>query len=315
MATEGIRLGRPGLTVPVNPPANEVDEVDLVPVQTYWQLVRRRFFQNKLAVIALFLMAALVIASIAFPIIGGDAWFKTSLLHHPGEPWTIAAPLGYDNLGINIFMRLMRGLQTSLSIGFFAVLIIAGIGTAVGSVAGYVGGRIDNLLMRMIDIVLSLPGFFLVLMFVAFLGSGSVLVIIFAIGLTGWTTAARLVRAEFLRLRESDFVQAAKALGASDTRIVIRHMIPSALAPVVVAATLGIADSVVLEAALSFLSFGLRPPEASLGNMLTSAQDYFYRQPLWIYFPGITLILVVLAASFLGDGLRDALDPRQRIEA
>jgi peptide/nickel transport system permease protein len=152
-------------------------------------------------------------------------------------------------------------------------------------------------------------------MFVAFLGSGSVLVIIFAIGLTGWTTAARLVRAEFLRLRESDFVQAAKALGASDSRIVIRHMVPSALAPVVVAATLGIADSVVLEAALSFLGFGLRPPEASLGNMLTSAQDYFYRQPLWIYFPGITLILVVLAASFLGDGLRDALDPRQRIEA
>ena len=247
MATEGIRLGRPGLSLPVNPPADEIDEVDLVPVQTYWQLVRRRFFQNKLAVIALFLMAILVIFSIAFPILGGDAWFKTSLTNKAGQPWTIAAPLGYDNLGINIWFRLMRALQTSLSIGFFAVLIIAGIGTLVGSISGYVGGRVDNLLMRMIDIVLSLPGFFLVLMFVAFLGQGSVLVIIFAIGLTGWTTAARLVRAEFLRLRESDFVQAAKALGASDTRIVIRHMIPSALAPVVVAATLGIADSVVLD--------------------------------------------------------------------
>jgi peptide/nickel transport system permease protein len=315
MATDGIRLGTPGLSLPVGTPAGEVDEVDLVPVQTYWQLVRRRFLQNRLAVLALFLMAILIVASIAFPIIGGDSWFKTSLIHNSKEGVSLAAPLGYDNIGINIWFRLMKALQTSLSIGFFAVLIIAGIGTLVGSIAGYAGGRLDNVLMRFVDIVLSLPGFFLVLMFVAFLGSGSALVIIFAIGLTGWTTAARLVRAEFLRLRESDFVQAAKALGASDRRIVIRHMIPSALAPVVVASTLGIADSVVTEAALSFLGFGLRPPEASLGNMLTNAQDYFYRQPLWIYYPGITLILVVLAASFLGDGLRDALDPRQRIEA
>jgi peptide/nickel transport system permease protein len=296
-------------------PADDFDEVDLVPVQTYWQLVRRRFFQHRMAVMALFLMAILIASSIIFPIVGGDAWGKTSLVHGPKDPVSLAAPLGYDNVGINIFFRLMKALQTSLIIGFFAVLIIAGIGTTVGSIAGYVGGWVDNLMMRFVDIVLSLPTFFLVIMLVAFMGSGNVLVIIFAIGLSGWTTAARLVRAEFLRLREADFVQAAKALGASDRRIVIRHMIPSAMAPVVVASTLGIADSVVTEAALSFLSFGLRPPEASLGNMLTGAQDYFYRQPLWVYYPGIVLILVVLAASFLGDGLRDALDPRQRIEA
>src|SRR5262245_49088605 len=117
MATEGMRLGRPGLTVPVNPPANEIDEVDLVPVQTYWQLVRKRFFQNKLAVFGLFLMTVLISFSIAFPILGGDAWFKTSLTQKAGDPWTIAAPLGYDNLGINIWFRLMRALQTSLSIG------------------------------------------------------------------------------------------------------------------------------------------------------------------------------------------------------
>ena len=291
-------------------PAGEYDEVDLVPVQTYWQLVRRRYFQNRMAVMALFLMAGLITAAIVFPIIGGDAWAKTNLTRGPSDPISITAPLGYDNLGINIFFRLMKALQTSLIIGFFAVLIIAGIGTTVGSIAGYAGGWIDNALMRFVDIVLSLPGFFLVLMLVAFMGSGNVFVIVFAIGLTGWTTAARLVRAEFLRLRESDFAQAAKALGASDRRIVVRHMIPSALAPVVVASTLGIADSVVTEAALSFLGFGLRPPEASLGNMLTNAQEYFYRHPLWIWYPGIMLILVVLAASFLGDGLRDALDPR-----
>lgn len=310
MATsEGIR---PGGAVPADA---DYDEVDLVPVQTYWQLVRRRFLQNRMATLALILMAILIASAIIFPIVGGDAWFKTNLDRGPKDPVSWTAPLGYDNLGINIFFRLMKALQTSLIIGFLAVLIISVIGTAIGSISGYAGGWVDNLLMRFVDIVLSLPTFFLVLMLVAFLGSGSALVIIFAIGLTGWTTAARLVRAEFLRLRESDFVQAAKALGASDRRIIVRHMVPSAMAPVVVAATLGIADSVVTEAALSFLGFGLKPPEASLGNMLTGAQDYFYRQPLWIWYPGITLILVVLAASFLGDGLRDALDPRQRLEA
>jgi peptide/nickel transport system permease protein len=297
------------------PPEGGIDEVDLSPVRTYWQLVRTRFLHHRLAATAVVLMGILVFAAVFFPIVGGDSWFKTSLIHGPKDPVSLDAPLGYDNIGINIFYRLMKALQTSLMIGGVAVLIIAIIGTAVGSIAGYVGGAVDNALMRVVDIVLSLPTFFLVIMFVAFLGSGNVLVIIFAIGLTGWTTAARLVRAEFLRLREAEFVEAAKALGASDRRIVTRHMIPGAMAPVVVAATLGIADAVVTEAALSFLGFGLLPPEASLGNMLTNAQDYFYRQPLWIYYPGITLILVVIAASFIGDGVRDALDPRQRLEA
>jgi peptide/nickel transport system permease protein len=294
--------------------STEIDEVDLTPVRTYWQLVRLRFSRHRLAVIALILMVILVTLSIAVPILSGDAWAKTSL-KLINKPATLIAPFGYDNLGINIFARLMRGLQTSLFIGFAAVVVIAGIGVTVGSISGYFGGWVDNVLMRLVDIVLSIPTFFLIVMLVAFWGTGNVWVIIISIGLTGWTTAARLVRAEFLSLRESDFVQAARALGASDRRIVVRHMIPSALAPVVVAATLGIADSVVTEAALSFLGFGINPPEASLGNMLTKAQDYFYRAPLQAWYPGVTLVLVVLAASFLGDGLRDALDPRQRVES
>jgi len=152
-------------------------------------------------------------------------------------------------------------------------------------------------------------------MLVAFFGQGDMRVIILAIGLIGWTLAARLVRAEFLHLRETDFVQAARALGASPVRIIIRHMLPSAIAPVIVAATLGIADSVVTESTLSYLGFGINPPNASLGNMLSDAQEYLFRQPILIYYPAVTLILLVLAASFLGDGLRDALDPRQRLEA
>jgi peptide/nickel transport system permease protein len=294
--------------------APAVDEVDLAPVRTYWQLVRQRFVRHRLAVIAFFLMAILIIAALAIPFLSGDAWKETSL-ERINQPRSITAPLGYDNLGINTFARLMKGLQTSLFIGFSAVVVIVLIGVTVGAMAGYFGGWADNALMRLVDIVLSIPTFFLILMLVAFWGTGNTWVIIIAIGLTGWTTAARLVRAEFLSLREADFVQAARALGAGDRRIVVRHMIPSAMAPVVVAATLGIADSVVIEAALSFLGFGITPPEASLGNMLTKAQDFFYRDPLLAWYPGITLILVVLAASFLGDGLRDALDPRQRIES
>lgn len=290
-----------------------VDEVDLTPVRTYWQLVRQRFVRHRLAVIAFFLLSFLVIASIAIPFLTGNAWARTDLTLI-NKPPSLIAPLGYDHLGTNTFARLMKGLQTSLFIGLSAVTVIVVIGITVGSIAGFFGGWVDNALMRFVDIVLSIPTFFLIVMLVAFWGTGNVWVIIIAIGLTGWTTAARLVRAEFLSLREADFVQAARALGASDRRIVVRHMIPSALAPVVVAATLGIADSVVVEASLSFLGFGINPPEASLGNMLTGAQDFFYRNPLLAWYPGVTLVLVVLAASFLGDGLRDALDPRQRVE-
>ena len=304
-STQVTRL--PGSAAPA------VDEVDLTPVRTYWQLVRQRFVRHRLAVIAFFLMIILVAMALLIPWLSGDAWKETSL-ERINQPPSLGAPLGYDNLGINMFARLMKGLQTSLFIGFSAVMVIVLIGVPFGAIAGYFGGWADNALMRMVDIVLSIPTFFLILMLVAFWGTGNAWVIIIAIGLTGWTTAARLVRGEFLSLREADFVQAGKALGAGDRRIMTRHMLPSAMAPVVVAATLGIADSVVIEAALSFLGFGITPPEASLGNMLTNAQDYFFRDPLLAWYPGITLVLVVLAASFLGDGLRDALDPRQRIE-
>jgi peptide/nickel transport system permease protein len=151
-------------------------------------------------------------------------------------------------------------------------------------------------------------------MIVGFLGKGSATVVIIAIGLTGWTLACRLVRAEFLKLRDADFVQAARALGANRVRIAVRHMLPAALAPVVVAATLGIADSVVAEAALSFLGFGISPPDASLGNLLKNFQEDLQIRPWLLVYPSVAIVLIVLAASFLGDGLRDALDPRQRIE-
>lgn len=298
----------------------DLDELDTTPVRTYWQLARQRFLRNRLAVVGLVVLATLVVGSLVIPALTGDAWSRAALSKVNGPPeigWSetgelIFAPLGYSEIGQNVFARVAKATGTSLSIGVAAVFIILGLGVGIGAVAGYFGGWIDNLLMRLVDIVLSLPTLFIILALVSFWGGGSIWVIIIAIGITGWTTAARLVRAEFLRLRDIDYIQAARALGASPLRIVARHMLPPALAPIIVAATLGVADSVVVEAALSFLGFGISQPEASLGNMLTEANTYFFRNPWLVAWPGIVLIAIVMSAAFLGDGLRDALDPRQR---
>jgi peptide/nickel transport system permease protein len=292
-----------------------VDEVDLTPIRTYWQLVRRRFVRHRLAVIALFIMVVLVTLAIVIPLTTGNGYAATSLSKTMQPPFrNLAQPLGTNQIGQDMWLRLMKALQTSLFIGFMAVAIIGTVGVTLGAIAGFFGGWIDNVIMRVVDVVLSLPVFFLIVMIVAFFGKGDATVVIIAIGLTGWTLACRLVRAEFLALREADFVQAARALGANNRRIAVRHMLPSALAPVVVASTLGIADSVVAEAALSFLGFGISPPAASLGNLLKNFDEDILVRPVLLIWPSVTIVLVVLAASFLGDGLRDALDPRQRIE-
>jgi peptide/nickel transport system permease protein len=296
-------------------------EIDRTPVRTYWQLVRQRFVKHRLAVMAVIMLIILAAFAIIVPTVSGDAWTKTQLFRDDAPPelfnedgeFTFAV-LGYNENGQNLFARLGKATQTSLLIGLAAVIIIVVIGVFIGSIAGFVGGWMDNLLMRFVDIMLSLPALFVILMITAFFGQGNVMVVILAIGLTGWTTAARLVRAEFLSLREVDYVQAARALGANPQRIILRHMLPPAMAPIVVAATLGIADSVVVESALSFLGFGIGRDSASLGTMLQNALDYFNSGPLKVVYPGVVLILIVLSASFLGDGLRDALDPRQRVE-
>ena len=292
----------------------EIDEVDLVPVRTYWQMVRERFMQHRLAVMSLVILAVLIVFSIAVPALTGDAYRRSNLAYVDAGP-SLTAPLGYNEIGQNQSVALMKATQNSLIIGFVSVLIIGSIGSLVGSIAGYAGGWVDNLLMRAVDVVLSLPFFVLILIIVAFFGVGDVRVIIIAIGITGWTVAARLVRAEFLRIREADYVQAARALGVGHRRIIVRHMLPSAMAPLVVACALGVADAIITEAALSYLGFGIARPEPSLGNMLNNAREYFYANPERIFYPGILLILLVLCASFLGDGLRDALDPRQKVKA
>jgi peptide/nickel transport system permease protein len=304
-----VRAGTGALPLP-----DDVDEVDLVAVRTYWQLVRQRFLRHRLAVIAVVLLTILIAISIAIPVATGIAYQRSSLtLIDDGS--TLQAPLGYNEIGQNLFLRLTKATQTSLIIGFASVLLIGIIGATVGSIAGYFGGWVDNVLMRIVDIVLSLPFLFLVLIIVSFFGIRDIRVIVLAIAFAGWTTAARLVRAEFLQLREADFVAAAKALGASPRRIIVRHMLPGAMAPLVVALSLGVADAIIGESALSFLGFGIAPPEVSLGQMLQNYREYFYSDSERILYPAVVLIAIVMCASFLGDGLRDALDPRQRVES
>lgn len=298
---------------------DDTEDLDRTEVRTYWQLARRRFVRHRLAVLGAITLSFLIVASLVVPFIAGETLtVSASRSFAPPEVFSengelTLALLGYGRTGASHFGLLMAATGTSLMIGFAAVLIIVLIGVLIGSVAGFAGGWVDNVLMRVVDVALAMPALFIIIAFVAFWGA-SIWTVILAIGITGWTTAARLVRGEFLSLREADYVQAARALGANPRRIILRHMLPPALAPIIVAASLGVADSVVVEAALSFIGFGISAEQASLGTLLNIAFEYLNREPYLVLFPSIVLVLIVLAANFIGDGMRDALDPRQRVE-
>jgi peptide/nickel transport system permease protein len=206
---------------------------------------------------------------------------------------------------------MLYGSRISLSVGFVAVAISILIGILVGALAGYYGGWVDSLLMRFVDIMICFPSFFLILTVVALLGP-SLLKVMFVIGITSWMGTSRFVRAEFLSLRERDFVQAAQALGMRDLRIIFRHILPNALAPVFVTATLDVATAILVEAGLSFLGFGAQPPAPSWGNILTEGRTYIFDAWWLTLFPGLAILITVLSFNLLGEGLRDALDPRLR---
>jgi peptide/nickel transport system permease protein len=204
---------------------------------------------------------------------------------------------------------MLFGARISLKVGFVSVGIAVAVGTLVGLVSGYYGGWIDSLLMRFVDIMLCFPTFFLILAVIALVGQ-SIWYIMAIIGLTGWMGVARLVRAELLSLRERDFVLAARALGASDFRIIFRHILPNAMSPVLISATLGVAGAILTESALSFLGIGVPPPTPSWGNILTAGKDYIEFAWWLTLFPGLAIMVTVLAYYLVGEGIRDALDPR-----
>lgn len=227
------------------------------------------------------------------------------------SPPSAEHPLGTDKYGRDVLSRVVYGSRVSLAVGFVAVGISVTIGTLLGALAGYYGGVVDNVIMRLVDVVISFPLLFLILTVMAFVGP-SIWNIMIVIGVFSWTGVARLVRGQILSLREQEFVEAARAMGASDYRIIFRTILPNAVAPVIVAATLGVAGAILTESALSYLGLGVQPPIPSWGNMLFEGQSTF-RHAWWIAtFPGAAIFITVMCFNILGDALRDALDPKLR---
>ncbi|RMF46599.1 MAG: ABC transporter permease [Deltaproteobacteria bacterium] len=268
-----------------------------------WQRLRR----NRMAMAGAGLVLLMCLLATAAPLFGVDpgAIDISARLQPPGPGHL----LGTDDLGRDVLVRLCYGARISLLVGFVAVGIATAIGIIFGALAGYYGGAWDAVIMRFVDIMLCFPSFFLILAVIAFL-EPSIWNIMIIIGLTGWMGVARLVRAEFLSLREREFVLAARVLGASDLRVILRHILPNAMSPVLVHATLGVAGAILTESALSFLGIGVQPPTPSWGNMLIAGKQTLGTAWWLSVFPGLAILLTVLGYNLLGEGIRDALDPR-----
>lgn len=273
-------------------------------------IIIAKFLQNKLAVFGLVMLSIIVFSAIFAPWIAPHDPDFQNLRNRLAAP-SAEFLLGTDHLGRDIFSRLLFGGRVSLFVGFVAMIGAVTIGTTVGAIAGYFGGLVDSILMRLVDIIISFPNIFLLITLVAVLEpSIDKLIMVFAF--LSWTGTARLVRGEFLTLKKREFVLAARTIGMSNTRIIFGQILPSALGPVIVAATLAVGGFILAESALSFLGLGVQPPTSTWGNMLTYSQSVTIFRTAWWYptFPGLMILLTVLSFNFVGDGLRDALDPR-----
>ncbi len=269
-----------------------------------------RLFRDKLALAGLLIVFGFFVLSVLTPYI---APYDPSMIDVDNilAPPSGAHLFGTDDLGRDVFTRMLFGTGISLKVGFVAVGIAVLIGTVLGAISGYYGGFFDVVIMRFVDIMLCFPSFFLILAVIAFM-EPSIFNIMAVIGFTSWMGITRLVRAEFLTLKERDFVLAVKAMGASNARIIFVHILPNAMAPVLVSATLGIAAAVLTESALSFLGIGVQPPTPSWGNMLTQGQNVLGIAWWLSFFPGMAILITVLGYNLLGEGIRDAIDPRLR---
>ncbi len=277
-----------------------------------WDLAVRAFSRNRTAVAGLIVVAALYAVALLTPLVAPfDPNLQGDLLTERYVGPSLVHPLGTDQFARDVLSRLLYGARISLSIGFVAVAISVTIGTLLGAVAGYLGGIVDTLVMRFVDMVISFPRLVLLITIIA-LFEPSIFLITAVLGLTLWPGTARIVRGEVLSLREREFVQAAVALGYSKPRIIFRHLIPNALAPVIVAATLGVGNTIVLEAGLSFLGLGVQPPTPSWGTMVDAGRQNLLDAWWLSTFPGLAIVFTVLSFNLVGDGLRDALDPRLR---
>jgi peptide/nickel transport system permease protein len=288
------------------------------------QLVWRRFRKHRMALIGavgiVILFLFIIIGSILVP---ESAANEGNLLVRLIGP-AAGHPFGTDSTGRDVFNRIIYGGQISLFIGLLAVCLEVTLGTVVGGVAAYFGGWVDALLMRVTEAMLAIPSLFLLIVLAKFLGkdiptinvlgrtfSGSVGIVILVIGLTSWMFLARIVRANVLSLKELDYISASKALGANSPRIFFNHLVPNTLGPIIVAATLGLANAILTEAYVSFLGLGVQPPTATWGNMMDQAQSFLLRGVWWMWvFPSVFIVFTILCINLMGDGLRDAFDPR-----
>ena len=276
--------------------------------ETLSRIFWKRFRKDKLALLGGVIVLVLFVVAVCAPWISPYDPGQIEIKRVLEEP-SAKHLLGTDSLGRDVLSRMIWGSRISLLVGFVAVGIATLIGVFLGSLAGYYGRWTDNLIMRFVDIMLCFPTFFLILAVIAFL-EPSIWNIMIVIGVTGWMGVARLVRAEFLSLKERDYAVAEKALGAKDFRIIFRHILPNALAPVLVSATLGVAGAILTESALSFLGIGVQPPTPSWGNILTAGKDNIEIAWWLSLYPGLAILITVLGYNLLGEGIRDSIDPR-----
>jgi peptide/nickel transport system permease protein len=274
-----------------------------------WRMARERFLEHRLAVAGVVVLAAMTIVCAFAPFVSPYDPEKTALLliH---EPPSLQHPMGTDGLGRDLATRILYGGRVSLSVGVLAMVVAISLGTVLGGVAGFYGGWIDGVVMRFVDMMFAFPRLFLLIILGVVFKGMTVGVIVIVLGVLSWMTTARLVRATFLSLRAREFVEAARCIGARNREIIFRHILPNSLAPIIVAATLGVAGAIIAESTLSFLGLGIQPPTPSWGNMLEDATIEMERAPWTAIFPGLVIFFAVVSINFIGDGLRDALDPR-----
>jgi ABC-type dipeptide/oligopeptide/nickel transport system permease subunit len=284
--------------------------------RSQWAYARMRFVRHKLAMASLVVLIVAAFVAIRAEQVAPYAFDEFDFEHitqpptREGNHW-----FGTDQLGRDYLSRVIFGLRTSLWVALFVAAGATVIGTFIGAIAGYYGGFVDNILMRLVDLILVVPFLAILLVLSAFLGQGKPLRVGIILAGLLWVGLARIVRGVFLSLREKEFVEAARAAGAGDLRIMFRHMLPSSVGPIVVTMTLTVATAILLEAALSFLGFGVQPPTAALGKLIADGQGEGFSRWWLVTFPGLVIVVVALAVNFVGDGLRDALDPQQRVRA
>jgi len=284
-----------------------------ITARSHWAYARKRFVRHRLAMGSLVVLVAILTAGFMADQVAPYAFDDIDLDNLAAAPTTTDKHyFGTDQLGRDYFSRVLFGIRTSARVAFIVAFLSMLIGVIVGALAGYFGGWIDNVLMRITDLFLTLPGLAVLLVASAYLGQGSPYRVAVILALLFWTVLARIVRGTFLSLREKEYVEAAKAAGGSDFRIMLRHILPNSLGPIIVNATLTVAAAILIEAALSFLGFGIQPPTPALGKLISDGQSEMLTAWWLVTFPGLMIVVIVLCVNFIGDGLRDALDPTQR---